>query len=311
METIPEKLLLQIHSQDYLSFLHDLESQKVENYNFPKVWNYSKFLNKKSQKIDILAGNFVFDTFTPFTQNIKNIALESANLAYSATKSVLENQKYSYALCRPHGHHATREYTGGYCYLANSSLAAQFLLENGKKPCILDIDFHHGNGAQEIWYDSNKVLTISIHRDPTEKFPYYSGFSEENGCGEGLNWNFNFCLPKATKEKLYLETLDLALEKIKEKNCDFLIVSAGFDTYKFDPICDFELEIQSYTKIASKIKELNLPTVILQEGGYNLQDLGKCVASFLQVFKKSICLIFIFVHHQHLLIKKNIILKTV
>jgi acetoin utilization deacetylase AcuC-like enzyme len=127
-------------------------------------------------------------------------------------------------------------------------------------------------------------LTVSVHRDPIDKFPYYSGLEDEVGLSSGYGWNYNFCLQKETKEEKYLQTLDLALAKIKEKKCDFLVISAGFDTYKLDPICDFELEIETYTKIANKIKKLNLPIVILQEGGYHLQDLGECVSSFLEPF---------------------------
>lgn len=284
---IPEELVLAVHDSDYIDFLkkiQDFSTQTNQTKIYPSVWNYSKYLDIKPDSVITAAGNYSFDTFTPFTSQIWPVAMESASLAYSATKFTEKTKKPSYALCRPPGHHATKNKVGGYCYLANASLIAQYLLDFGHKPCILDIDYHHGNGAQEIWYESENVLTISIHRDLVDKFPYYSGFENENGFGSGIGWNYNFCLPENTNEEKYLQTLEKALEIIKTKNCDFLIISAGFDTYKLDPICDFKLEIDTYQKMAKAVNSLKLPTVILQEGGYHIPDLGKCVKSFLSGF---------------------------
>ena len=278
---IPEELILQVHDTNYINFLKQIKNSNFDKV-YPSVRNYSDFLETKPKKIEIIAGEYVFDSFTPFTSQIWEVVNESATLAFSACNYTLETRKNSYALCRPPGHHATKNMAGGYCYLANASLVAQNLVNLGKNPCILDIDYHHGNGAQEIWYESNQVLTISIHRDPIDKFPYYSGFESEKGLGLGLNWNYNLLLPKETKKQEYLKKLEKAIKIILDKKCDYLVISAGFDTYKNDPICDFELEIETYQKIAKMIKELNLPTVILQEGGYHLQDLGKCVKAFLQ-----------------------------
>lgn len=278
---IKDELILQVHSLDYVNFLKQVQDSNFDKI-YPSIYNYSSFLDIKPTKIEILAGNYLFDSFTPCTNQIWTVAKESASLAISACNHTLKTGKNSYALCRPPGHHATKNMAGGYCYLANASLVAQNLLNLGKKPCILDIDYHHGNGAQEIWYQSNKVLTISIHRDPSDKFPYYSGFENEKGQNLGIGWNYNLPLPKETKESEYLKKLEEAIEIIITKECDYLVISAGFDTYKKDPICDFKLEMETYKKIAEVIKKVNLPIIILQEGGYYLQDLGKCASTFLE-----------------------------
>lgn len=276
------ELVKRVHTKDYIEFLQSVKDSKFKKL-YPSVRPYG---NNKVIQLNphILAGKYLFDTFTPFTHNIFEVALNSSNLALSSSQYSLDNNTVSYALCRPPGHHATKNLVGGYCYLANASIVAEYVLSLGLKPCILDIDYHHGNGAQEIWYDSNKVLTISIHRETEDKFPYYSGDAEEKGKEQGLNYNLNLPLKAGAHEDIYLQTLQKALQKIKENDINFVIVSAGFDTYKLDPLGDFKLEIDSYKKIASEIAKLNLPTTILQEGGYHLDDLGKCVSSFLSGF---------------------------
>lgn len=274
-------LISQIHSKEYLDFMISLKNT-LDHRLFPSVWNYSKYIKNQPDRIQINCSNYCFDTLTPFSSDIFDLASESVNTAIQAANSSIQNKNISYSLCRPSGHHALRNMAGGYCYLANASIVAQHALNLGLKPCILDIDFHHGNGAQEIWYDSNKVLTLSIHR--ANKFPYFTGFENEVGIGHGISWNKNFTFDEDVSELEYCNLLNNTINEIKIKNIDFLIISAGFDTYKNDPICDGNLEISSYAKIAKTISTLNIPTVILQEGGYHIEDLGKCVDSFLSGF---------------------------
>jgi acetoin utilization deacetylase AcuC-like enzyme len=276
-------LISQIHSKEYLDFMLSLKNT-LDHILFPSIWNYSKYIKNEPERIQINCSNYCFDTLTPFSSDIFDLASESVDIAIQAANSSIQNQNTTYALCRPSGHHALRNMAGGYCYLANASIVAQHALNIGLKPCILDIDFHHGNGAQEIWYESNKVMTLSIHR--ANKFPYFTGFENENGLGEGAGWNKNFTFNIDVLENEYCNLLNNAINKIKNKSINFLVISAGFDTYKNDPICDGGLEISSYAKIAKIISSLNIPTVILQEGGYHIEDLGKCVDSFLSGFSQ-------------------------
>jgi acetoin utilization deacetylase AcuC-like enzyme len=277
------ELISQIHSKEYLDFLISLK-ETLNHRLFPSIWNYSNYINNRPDRVQINCSNFCFDTLTPFSSGIFDLATESVSTAIQAANSSIQNQNTTYSLCRPSGHHALKDMAGGYCYLANASIVAQHALNLGLKPCILDIDFHHGNGAQEIWYDSEKVLTLSIHR--ANKFPYFTGFENEIGVGEGNGWNKNFTFDQGVLEAEYCNLLGNAINEIKGKDVNFLIISAGFDTYKNDPICDGGLEISSYAKIAKIISSLNIPTVILQEGGYHIADLGKCVDSFLSGFNQ-------------------------
>ncbi|MUG93668.1 histone deacetylase family protein [Scytonema sp. UIC 10036] len=281
--TVPEDLILEIHKQDYVQFLKNLEVCETPII-YPSVFKFSKWLKQEHSKPIILASKYCFDLFTPFTPNIWEVAKNSVSLAYSAAKHTIQTGEYSYSICRPPGHHATESMAGGYCYLANASIAAKYALNCGFFPAILDIDFHHGNGTQEIFYDSSDVLTISIHAHPNNKYPYFSGFEYEVGADRGVGFNRNFCLPSGSVEGVYLEVLEQALTEIRSKKIDILFVTVGFDTYKLDPIGGFLLDIESYSKIARKIRELNIRTVLIQEGGYNLQYLGKCVSSFLEPF---------------------------
>ncbi len=173
---------------------------------------------------------------------------------------------------------------GGYCYFNNAAIATSNLSSQGKV-AVLDIDFHHGNGTQEAFYDRNDVLYSSIHVNPKQRYPYTSGFIEEIGVGKGRGYNHNYPLPEGTSDKEYLETLDLVIPKIKEFKPDYLVVSLGFDTFIDDPIGGFKLTKNVYSEIAQRIKTIQLPTLIIQEGGYNIEHLGSLAANFLSVFK--------------------------
>lgn len=231
------------------------------------------------------AGYYCFDSGTPLNNKTLSAAGWSAACALEATKMVASGKsKYAYALSRPPGHHASFDTYGGYCYFNNAAISARELKKKGRV-VILDIDFHHGNGSQEIFYEDPDVLVISIHGDPRDYFPYLIGFSTEVGAGAGAGFNHNIILPTGTKLKAYEQALKKhVFPTIKAFEPEHLIVSAGFDTYKLDPIGKFELETDDYEKLGRQIFELDLPTVILQEGGYHTKDLGPNVKSFLKGF---------------------------
>jgi acetoin utilization deacetylase AcuC-like enzyme len=172
---------------------------------------------------------------------------------------------------------------GGYCYFNNAAVTANYLSRHGRG-ASLDIDFHHGNGTQHIFYDRSDVLYVSIHADPLARYPYISGFDDEQGRGAGLGSTKNYPLPLGTTDTEYIRTLDRALEDVRVFAPDYLVVSAGFDTYKDDPIGGFALTAACYEQIGQRISALNTPTVILQEGGYNVEALGDLAHTFLKGF---------------------------
>ncbi len=276
-----DKLIEQIHDKNYLQFIKSNSSQQLE---YPSVFNYTD--EKKPPENSIAKkGYYIFDTYTPLTKNIWQIAKESASCAISGSDLLIKNEGVVYALCRPPGHHATKNMAGGYCYLNNSALAAQNLInKNAKKIVILDIDFHHGNGTQNIFYDRSDVLFISLHADPKRKFPYFSGKTSEKGIKKGMNYNYNFPLPENTNDNAFLTTLNKATKIIKKYNPNYLIVSVGLDPYEKDPICDFKISLSGFNKIGKKIASLPYKTLLVQEGGYCLEDLGKCALEFLKPF---------------------------
>lgn len=278
-----EKLIGQVHDKDYLNFLKN--SQDWQRLEFPSVSDYTK-KSKSPAHFIAKKGFHIFDTYTPLTKNLWLVAKESASCAVSASNLLVgKKEKVVYALSRPPGHHATKNMAGGYCYLNNAAIATQNLINRGaKKIAILDIDFHHCNGTQDIFYQTNKVLTISIHADPNRKFPYFTGFKSEIGSGPGKGYNYNFPLPEKINDRQYLKILVSSIKIIKKYKPEYLVVSVGFDSYEKDPICDFSISLNGFNLIGKELSKLPYQTLLVQEGGYCLKDLGKCALSFLTPF---------------------------
>ncbi len=227
------------------------------------------------------AGAFCFDSGTPLCRNTLNAASWSSACAYEAAMAVKAGSKLTYALSRPPGHHATRHFFGGYSYFNNSAIAARVLRPLGKV-AILDIDFHHGNGTQSIFDRDPRVLTVSLHGDPVEYYPYFSGFSNETGAGAGRGFNANIPLPGGSDGAIFLRALrDRALPMLQTFEPDYLVVAAGLDTYELDPIGDFALRTSDFEKVGRAIGGLSLPTVVVQEGGYHAEHLGRNVVALL------------------------------
>lgn len=273
-------LITQVHKKEYVDFL-----KKVSPYSYPSVFPYSQYSsNIKLTNPLALLGKYSFDLYTPLLKNTFEIALESSLLAYELADDLKNRKiKVGYALCRPPGHHAETAKMGGYCYFNNSAIAAQHLSANGKV-AILDVDFHHGNGTQGIFYERGDVLTISIHADPNWKFPFFTGFTDERGISEGEGKNINYPLPKGTTDNKYQKVLEKALKKIQIFKPKYLIVPLGLDTHQDDPIGGFKLTTNYYTRMAKTINSLKLSTLIVQEGGYNTKLLGDNVVAFLKGF---------------------------
>jgi acetoin utilization deacetylase AcuC-like enzyme len=211
-------------------------------------------------------------------------ALVSAYCALSAAETVALGKRATFSLCRPPGHHAGKDYAGGYCFINNASVAANWLSTKGKV-AVLDIDYHCGNGTQDIFYERDDVFTISIHADPDFEYPHYAGFANETGTGRGLGFHHNFPLPAGTEDAAYLKTLDEALGLVKRFAPKYLVISAGMDIYADDPLGTIRVTTEGIGEIGKRIASLGLSSVIVMEGGYNNDVLGRNVVTFLEAFK--------------------------
>lgn len=227
------------------------------------------------------------DTACPISNDTWNSALASANSAVGAAKHVMEGHDSAYALCRPPGHHAFADLAGGFCFLNNSAIAAQHLRLNFQKVAILDVDVHHGNGTQSIFYQRNDILTVSLHADTANFYPFFWGYSHELGDAQGTGFNYNFPLDHGTNDEEYLQTLKTALERITEFSAQAMVIALGLDAYKGDPYKGLGVSTQGFAKIAAEIAKLKLPTVLIQEGGYLSEALGDNLNSFLSGFENG------------------------
>lgn len=231
------------------------------------------------------AGYYCFDSGTPLNRQVWTAAAWSASNSVEAARRILKGkERVIYSLSRPPGHHASKDKFGGYCYFNNAGLAARVLRPKGRV-MIVDIDFHHGNGTQELFYKDDKVFFASIHGDPREYYPFFCGFPSETGAGKGEGYNLNVALSGGTKLKPYRDAIRKhIIPAIHRFDPQFLILSAGFDTYYQDPIGNFDIHTDDFYEIGLEFNKLNLPTIIVQEGGYFTKDLGKNTVSLLSAF---------------------------
>jgi acetoin utilization deacetylase AcuC-like enzyme len=231
-------------------------------------------------------GYYAFDASTPIVEGTWDAALAAAHCALTAAAWVAEGDPSAYALCRPPGHHAGHSLYGGYCFLNNAALAAQSLRDSGfARVAVLDVDYHHGNGTQDIFWERSDVLFVSIHASPETEYPYFLGYADERGAGEGEGYTRNFPLPRGTGWKEYSAALEAALDVVAGFSPQALVVSLGVDTYEGDPISAFKLGTQHFPLMGRRLAELKLPTVFVQEGGYAVEDIGTNVAGVLEGFQ--------------------------
>jgi acetoin utilization deacetylase AcuC-like enzyme len=229
-------------------------------------------------------GMWCTDAVTPIMGRTYEVAKGSAEAAMTGAEMLIDGrQRVVYALCRPSGHHAGPRVFGGYCYFNNTATAAEMLVPHGTV-AILDIDYHHGNGTQEFFEERRDVLTCSIHGDPEREYPYFWGYRSEKGTGKGEGANLNIPLPLGSDDERYLKAVDRAVRAIRRFKPDFFVIGAGFDTHADDPIGGFKLSTAVYEEVGRKLASLDRPTLICQEGGYNLDVLGECVRGFLHGF---------------------------
>jgi acetoin utilization deacetylase AcuC-like enzyme len=235
-------------------------------------------------------GAYCFDTATPIVAGTAVAARAAVDIALTAADRVLAGAPLAYGLCRPPGHHAGRNLIGGYCYFNNAAIVAQSLIDRGaSRVAILDVDFHHGNGTQQIFWERGDVLYVSLHGDPGGSYPYYSGFATERGAGAGEGATLNLPMAAGTDGGAYLAALADGIAAIRAFDADApLVVSLGFDTYHADPISNLALRTDDYARVGSAIAALGLPVVALQEGGYAVEALGANAVAFLGALRGTV-----------------------
>ncbi len=278
-----------VHSAAYREFLKTAPGQWTAagrpgdaiGYVWPVVGRRPLSL----QRIDALIGQFSFDASTPLTPASWDAAYWSCQSALAALDAVLAGDRAAFALCRPPGHHAGADYMGGYCYLNAAAVVAQAARAAGRRRvAVLDIDYHHGNGTQDIFWTRGDVFYASVHADPATDYPFYWGHADERGEGDGDGTTLNLPLPQGTTLEAFRRAQDTALNAIAAFGAELLVVSFGADTWEGDPISHFRLTTADYAVLARDLAAAGLPSVLLMEGGYAIDALGANVTSFLTGF---------------------------
>ena len=269
----PDKLIRRVHDARYVSYLKKACAKLPLGKSIYPIIFPVRNLDRPPKDIELQVGYYCTDTFTPLHHNAYPAARGAVDCAVSAAKSLFNGHDLAYALVRPPGHHAERRVWGGFCYLNNSAIAAEYLSDYGRV-AVLDVDFHHGNGTQDIFYKRPDVYTVSIHGAPPDAYPFYAGFADEKGEGEGLGFNLNLPLPAQISVERYHKTLAMALKKIRAFKPDYLVIALGLDTANADPTGTWTLKAKDFHENGRLIGAMGMPTLIVQEGGYRTRTLG-------------------------------------
>ena len=274
-----EKWILAVHESDFVHYLRTVCTALQQNRPiYPDTFPIRRSVNRPKE-LPVQAGYYCIDTGTPLYPNAYKIARAAVNTVLTAADEILAGKRLAYAICRPPGHHAGKRFYGGFCYFNNAAIAAHYLSSEAKV-AILDIDFHHGNGTQDIFYNRHDVLTVSIHGHPDYSYPYFSGYTNETGEGEGLNFNRNFPLPPRTDEVKYLRILDRAIDFIGKFDPEILVISLGFDILKGDPTGTFLMTPSVFKIIGGRLTAMRRPLLVVQEGGYNIRSIRHGTEAF-------------------------------
>lgn len=287
-------LLPRVHSERYLAFLRTawsqwlaLDAANASSQPLPSVWPV-RTLRSDVEPANFIArlGLYSMDNGTPMVAGTWDAVKAGADAAVSAVAAVAEGARSAFCATRPPGHHAGPDFMGGYCFLNNAAIAAEAFRSRGcDRVAILDVDFHHGNGTQSIFYRRDDVLFVSIHGDPSTEFPFYLGYADETGEGPGEGFNLNLPLPAGTSAETWFAALEVACERVTRHRADALVVSLGLDTYAGDPISAFKLQSSDFLRLGQRIARLGLPAVLVLEGGYAAQDLGVNAANVVDGFE--------------------------
>jgi len=278
-----------LHSAEYLTFLKNIYTRwrRIEDAGEEVIPNIHPATRSDSYPLSAVgqAGYHQADTACPIAEGTWEAAYWSAQTALAGADLVAAGAGAAYALSRPPGHHAFADLAGGFCFLNNSAIAAERLRARGIRPAILDIDVHHGNGTQGLFYDRDDVLTVSIHADPARFYPFFWGHAQERGAGRGCGYNLNLPLARGTGDDDYLATLDTALERVANFGAGALVVALGLDAFVGDPFRGLAVTTPGFGRIGAAIAALGVPTLFVQEGGYICDGLGDNLTSVLTGFE--------------------------
>jgi len=285
--------IARVHSRRYIDFLASawdewiaLDAANAQRDAIPSYWPIRTFrTDLLPQNFHARLGLFSYDAGTPLTAGTWTAAQAGAGCALAAAEALRGSERAAFALTRPPGHHAGRDFFGGYCFLNNAAIAAQSLVDGGiERVAVLDVDYHHGNGTQAIFYDRADVFFASIHGDPATEYPYYLGHADERGEGDGAGANLNIPLPRGTGFARWREALATAAGAIRSHGAQALVVSLGVDTFEQDPVAGFQLRSAGYLQVGAMIAQIGLPTAFVFEGGYAVAQVGVNAANVLQGF---------------------------
>jgi acetoin utilization deacetylase AcuC-like enzyme len=280
-----------VHSARYLRFLETAHERwrALEGAAEDAIPNVhpNQFSSGYPEAIVGRVGFHMADTAAPLMATSWPAIVASANAAVHAARRVTEGVRAMYALCRPPGHHAFADQGGGFCYLNNTAIAAAELKRKFARVAVLDIDVHHGNGTQGIFWERGDVLTVSIHADPAHYYPFFWGYAGETGAGAGEGANLNIPLALGTGMAGYRPALEAAVARIRSFGADALVVALGLDAYEGDPLSGLKIPTEGFGEIGEAIAGLGLPTVLVQEGGYLSEALGRNLVTFLEGFEAA------------------------
>jgi acetoin utilization deacetylase AcuC-like enzyme len=277
----PEKYIKAVHDPSFVHYLRRACAKLPMGKSiYPIIFPIRNTL-RPPKDVELQVGYYCMDTFTPLNHNAYLAARGAVDCAVTGAASILSGYNIAYALVRPPGHHAERRAFGGFCYFNSAAVAANYLSSYGRV-AMLDVDFHHGNGTQDIFYRRSDVFTVSIHGDPHFAYPHFAGFTDETGEEEGAGFNINYPLPEDTSVDRYQRTLARALKRITAFKPAFLVVGLGLDTAKADPTGTWQLAAKDFHKNGQMIGSLNLPTLVVQEGGYRTRTLGSNARHFFE-----------------------------
>jgi acetoin utilization deacetylase AcuC-like enzyme len=282
--------ILRVHDEQFVEFLTNAWTEWSATGNrgeaIPDCWPARRMFQRRPSSIAGKLGYYAMAAETSISSGAWDAARVAVDVAVSAAELMQSGAPAAFALCRPPGHHAARDLYGGYCFLNNAAVAAQYLRDHGAgRVAILDVDFHHGNGTQDIFYDRADVLFVSIHGDPTEAFPYFTGHRDEIGAAAGEGFNLNFPLPRGTDFEGWRTSLESALVRIRHFAPDALVVSLGVDTFAGDPISSFKLQSPDFSTYGRMIGACRFPTLFVLEGGYAVKEIGVNVVNVLTGFE--------------------------
>jgi acetoin utilization deacetylase AcuC-like enzyme len=284
--------VLRVHSAPFVTFLEgaweEWQSAGYRGEAIASCWPARRMTEIAPAHIDGKLGYYAFAAETSISSGTWRAARAAANVALTATRAVANGARAAFGLCRPPGHHAAKDLYGGYCFLNNAAISAQWLRDNGaRRVAVLDVDFHHGNGTQDIFYERADVLYASIHGDPREAFPYFLGYADEIGAGPGEGFNVNLPLPRGADFAAWREALAIALARVHAFGAEALVVSLGVDTFERDPISFFRLASDDFSTYGTLIGAARLPTVFLLEGGYAVEEIGINAVNVLTGFEQA------------------------